>query len=103
MLAMTAGTLAERLGWDAIEDLSLNPDSAVTILDDGTVNAIENGALISGVAKLTRPQVRKLERSQAASVLGRRGGLAGKRAGRDYAALGRKGGAAGKGKLKPRS
>jgi hypothetical protein len=44
-------------------------------------------------------EIRVLE---AAAILGRRGGLAGKRAGRDYAAMGAKGGAAGKGKLKPR-
>lgn len=54
------------------------------------------------LGRTVRRVLRSTDLAAAAAALGRKGGLASKRAGVDFAALGRKGGLAGKGSKKPR-
>jgi hypothetical protein len=51
-MQMTAGDLANLMDWDAVADLGVAPEAQVTILADGTVNALERGALIADVARI---------------------------------------------------
>jgi hypothetical protein len=48
---MPASTFVGCLGW-SLEDVALSPGTMVTLLNDGTVNALENGKLIANIAQL---------------------------------------------------
>ena len=70
VLTMTAKELAEKLGCDAVEDFSLNPETEVTILPNGIVNAIEKGALIADVARLDTEEMATVLEGRNGTLLG---------------------------------